>query len=159
MKSILSVLILAITINFIPVGVGNVAAATITYNAATGRTPTDYCDGDNGGGLTNISGSMCVVYFPIALPSGSTISSITAYYYDTSGDQYVDVDLMKRSLSNYEVLGTTLASARDSSVGLPGQIQRLTVSWTGALSSTFAYYVRVAVDDGTTLLGIKISYN
>lgn len=121
--------------------------ATSSYGSA--------CTYNNGNG-TVTPNTTCLLFYAITIPAGSTLSSVTVYYYDTSGSQYMAGALIRSSLTSYGST-STLASFNDTSTS--ASVQSSTLSYGSATSSSYTYYVYLLFQSGTILQGIKVSYS
>lgn len=134
---------------------GLARASYMMFPAATGIVDDYYNDCEWGtDGTVASGGGICYIYFPIPLPSGSTLSSVIVYYYDNSGSQSI-LPYLKRvqfSSDSYSTLDS------DSDYTTSASVQSLTLSYGSSMSSSYAYYVVVTMSSGTELRGIRIYY-
>lgn len=132
-------------------------ASYLMYPAVTGTIypglGLDDCLNSSDGVVVD-GGDGCLMYFPISIPSGSTISSVTVYYYDNSGSQTMYAYLKRTTLASDS--SSTLASASDSTTS--SSIQTATLSYGSSMSSSYAYWVYVYIDNETELRGIRVYY-
>lgn len=148
---------------FFVVAVGSIAtqakATYITIPAAACSTSIDPDDNDcannrDGGVYGTTTGDLCVIYCAIPVDTSKTLGSVTVYYYDKTSTQYILAVLYKLALSTDT--NTAIDSFDDSTTS--SSIQYDTLSASTAMSSSYAYYVKVHVTYGTKLIGIKVYY-
>lgn len=133
-------------------------AAYLTLSAESGVPVPGQsagCTYWTGTGSTVAGSSSCLLTFPIPIESGKTLSSITIYFYDSMGSQSISASLQRTTLSATS-LATTLVSGSDTTTSSSAQF--LTLSYGSATSSSYVYSLRVTLNSGTSLRGIKIYY-
>ncbi|MBI4411088.1 MAG: hypothetical protein HY541_01220 [Deltaproteobacteria bacterium] len=141
---------------FTTIAFGSYAHASyLTIPAAAGASQYtwDHCVPYSGGTISD-GGSGCLLYFAIPIEAGKTLSSVNVYYYDNSGSQSMSATLERSTLSSSSY--SALDSASDTSTS--SSIQYLTLSYGSKTSSSYAYYVKIVLYNGTQLRGIKVYY-
>lgn len=140
----------------------NVAKADYTYIMMSGATgsvdeSSNGCQQSSDGTIASDGTSTkCQVQFPLSLPKGSIIKTVTFYYYDTSGSQYFYAYL-KKAYVNSSSSSTTIDSSSDTTTSTSVQSASLSGS-SSLLNSAYTYYVYVVLGYSTQLRGILVSY-
>lgn len=133
-------------------------AETYMVVANTGLIDSTYdvCTFSSSGKVYNDgTSSACRVYFSIPGYVASTLTSITLYYYDTSGSQYMSAYLKKQDLDSTSS-ASSVASKVDTTTSTSIQSSTMTISST--ISDSYSYYVYVTLKYGTALRGLVIEY-
>ena len=136
----------------------NIFALDQMIPASAGIVDPDYndCVFDADGSVSSISSS-CYLFFNIPYSTGTyDVNSITSYYYDNSGSQRMSIYFRSHSISSTGSY-STISSTSDTSTSSSVQSKTLSFSTTDIASTSYFYYIRLVLDDGTKLLGIKIN--
>ncbi len=136
-------------------------AATLNIPASAFGIDNDLCTKMYGGDYVVASSSSsgtCWGQVPILLPAGTTVSSITLYYYDNSSSCSVWAAFTKTSSSvSGSVIGSSFTSSSSSS-----SMQSTTFSTSTTLSSSYWYnlefYSGYASGGGCRVYSVKVSY-
>ncbi len=137
------------------------AKTEAAYTTIMGETGIKYsnsysnCVVDFYGGIGNNGTGQCSLFVPITIESGKTLASVTLYYFDNTGSQYIQAYLSRRNLS-IQTTGTSLSSMSDTTTS--SSIQYYDLSGGGAVSSIDNYYLIVHLRDGTVFRGARIYY-
>lgn len=151
----LFVLFLVVGVLYFVPSLSQASYITLPGMAGTAYDSSDCLPNPLDGSITNSGSDHCYVIFPIQIATGSTLSSITLYYYDNSGSQYMYAYLYRSPLSS-DSIATNLVSGSDTSTS--ASVQSKTLSYGSATSSSYTYFVYVILDEETELRGIKIYY-
>lgn len=143
-------------------------AEVITYSAISASMSPDTflsCTIDYAhGGITGVDGSSCRLFFPILIPDGSTLNSITVYYYDDTDDLAVFSSLIKQSLSSSSS-SSELSSCVSTfsyicdTVDTSPDVEYFEMTYGKTISNTYSYYLDVEFGYGTQVRAVSIDYD
>ena len=136
-------------------------ALTQMISASSAKIDPDYSNCIiNSDGSISSDGSTCTLYLHgTGTPSSGAwdVTSVSIYYYDNSGSQSMYAYLQRDAVSSTTTSSSTVGSTADTTTSSSVQTSTISVSTTDIASTSYFYYIKVSLNYGTRLLGVRIN--